>query len=405
MSDGASVDGKGSDRTPKADVDEPLQICLITKMYPPRTGGGATYAYELANALGELGHQIDVYTQLVSGEDNAVETHSNVDVTRITKARPLVVFSTLYFSIVCRLQINFEEYDIIHGTLMPASTIAFGPRFLDKLDAPLVLTSHGTSYDEAKSVDPDGFVDYLFRYFFHPVNVVMDAIAGRWADQIIGVSDHTREQLRDLYRFDEEKLTTIPPGIDTGRFHPTEGIHPAVDESKRTILVVSRLDPRKGIDKAIRAFALLDRDDTELLIGGTGRLEASLQELTTDLGVADQVRFLGFVPDNELPSLYSSVDLFVLPSEYEGFGIVFMEAMACRTPVIGTDVGGVPTAIDDGETGYLVPKDSVAELTERIAESLNDTGVYGQLANNARRWATDHDWKTIAARVENIYTA
>ncbi|CAJ53634.1 glycosyltransferase family 4 protein [Haloquadratum walsbyi] len=372
-------------------------------MYPPRTGGGATYAYELANALGEFGHEVDVYTQAVSEEDESVETHPNIDVTRITKARPLVVFSTLYFSIACRLRIDFEEYDVIHGTLMPASTIAFGPWFLDGVDAPLVLTSHGTSYDEARSVDPEGVADYLFRYFFHPVNVFMDLVAGRFADRIIAVSDHTREQLRDLYRFDEAKLTTVPPGIDSERFRPTEEVHPAVDESKRTILVVSRLDPRKGIDKAIRAFAQLDRDDTELLIGGTGRLEASLRELAADLGVVDRVRFLGFVPEEELPTLYSAADLFVLPSEYEGFGIVFMEAMACGTPVIGTDVGGVPTAIDEGKTGYLVPKDEIGELAERIDDSLRDPVSCDRLQERAREWAADHDWNSIAVRIEDVY--
>jgi len=128
-------------------MSDGLRVCLITKMYPPRTGGGATYAYELANALGELGHEVDVYTQLVPGEDNDVDTHPNVGVTRITKARPLVVFSTLYFSIACRCRIDVEDYKVVHGTLMPASTIAFGPLFWRQTDTPLVLTSHGTSYD------------------------------------------------------------------------------------------------------------------------------------------------------------------------------------------------------------------------------------------------------------------
>ena len=203
-------------------------------MYPPRTGGGATYAYELANALGELGHDVDVYTQAVPDSNNTVSTHENVEVTRITKARPLVVFSTLYFSIACRRRIDFESYDVIHGTLMPASTVAFGPLFLRSLEAPLVLTSHGTSYDEARSVDPQTLADYLFKYAFHPVNIVMDAVSGRFADHIIGVSDHTREQLRDLYRFDEEDLTTVPPGIDAERFHPTDDIHAAIDTDRET---------------------------------------------------------------------------------------------------------------------------------------------------------------------------
>lgn len=384
-------------------MSDGLKVCFVTKMYPPRTGGGATYAYELANALGELGHNVDVYTQAVPGEDNSVSTHSNVSVTRITKARPLVVFSTLYFSIAVRRRVDFEQYDVIHGTLMPASTIALGPKFLDNVDAPLVLTSHGTSYDEARSVDPQGFADYLFKYFFHPANVLMDGVSGRWADHIIAVSDHTREQLRDLYRFDESNLTTVPPGIDTDRFSPTELVHPSVDESKQSILVLSRLDPRKGIDKAIRAFAQLEVDDAELLIAGTGRLESSLKEIASGLAVRDDVRFLGFIPDEELPSLYSSVDVFVLPSEYEGFGIVFMEAMACGTPVIGTDVGGVPTAVEDGETGYLVPKEGVKELTEQMGEVLKRSEDINPMSDAARNWAVDHDWNEIALRVSDVY--
>ena len=382
---------------------EGLRVCFITKMYPPRTGGGATYAYELANALGELGHQVDVYTQAVPGEAHTHATHPNVTVTRITKARPLVVFSTLYFSIACRLRIDFDEYDVIHGTLMPASTVALGPWFLRSIDAPLVLTSHGTSFDEARSVHPQSPADYLFRYVFHPINVVMDAVSGRFADHIIAVSEHTREQLRDRYRFEESRLTTIPPGIDSDRFRPVADRHPEVDPTHESILVLSRLDPRKGIDHAVRAFARLDRPNAELLIAGTGRLEPVLRELADDLGVGDRVRFLGFVPDEELPSLYSSVDLFVLPSEYEGFGIVFVEAMACGTPVIGTDVGGIPTAVDDGATGYLVSRGDVQGLADRMAELLADEETYRAMETGARDWAVEHDWTAIAEEVSRVY--
>lgn len=380
-----------------------LRVCLITKMYPPRTGGGATYAYELANALGERGHDVDVYTQAVPDGDDPPPTQANVSVTRITKARPLVVVSTLYFSIACRRRIDFERYDVIHGTLMPASTFAFDPWFVRSLDAPLVLTSHGTSYDEARSVDPQSPPDYLFKYVFHPINVVMDAVSGRLADRIVAVSDHTREQLGDLYRFDESKLRTVPPGIDTERFSERPGSHPAVSEDRPSVLVLSRLDPRKGIDKAMRAFARADGTDAELLIAGTGRLESSLKDLAADLGVADDVSFLGFVPDEELPSLYSSVELFVLPSEYEGFGIVFMEAMACGTPVIGTEVGGIPTAVADGETGYLVPRDGIDELAARMEELLGDPEAYERMAESSEAWASDHEWSEIASRVETEY--
>lgn len=384
-------------------MSDRLKVCLVTKMYPPRTGGGATYAYELANALGELGHEVDVYTQAVAGEEGPAYTHPNVSVIRITKARPLVVLSTLYFSVACRRRIDFERYDVVHGTLMPASTIAFSRRFVDSLDVPLVLTSHGTSFDEARSIEPHGPADYLFRYVFHPLNIAMDAVAGQSADRIIAVSDHTRDQLRDLYRFNEEKLVTVPPGIDTDRFQPTLDRHAAVDPSRESILVLSRLDPRKGIDKAIRAFARLDRSDAELLIAGTGRLESTLRSLAEELDVGDRVRFLGFVSDEELPSLYSSVDLFVLPSEYEGFGIVFMEAMACETPVVGTEVGGITTAVNDGETGRLVPRGDVTALSNGIAELLDDPERSRSMAGAARAWAREHDWSSIASRMVKGY--
>jgi len=172
-------------------------------------------------------------------------THPNVSVTRITKARPLVVFSTLYFSIACRFQIDFEGYDVIHGTLMPASTIALGPQFRRPgraagVDEPRHLLRRGAA------VDPQSPPDYLFKYVFHPINVALDAVAGQFADHIIGVSDHTREQLRDLYRFDADDLTTVPPGIDADRFQPTDEVHPAIDTDRESILVLSRLDPRKG---------------------------------------------------------------------------------------------------------------------------------------------------------------
>jgi phosphatidylinositol alpha-1,6-mannosyltransferase len=202
-------------------------------------------------------------------------------------------------------------------------------------------------------------------------------VAGRFADHIIGVSDHTREQLRDLYRFDEDDLTTVPPGIDADRFRPTDDVHSAVDTDRESILVLSRLDPRKGIDKAIRAFAQLDRPDAELLIAGTGRLEDSLRELAAELEVSEDVRFLGFVEDEELPSLYSSV--------------------------IGTQVGGVPTAVDDGETGYLVPKDGIGELATRMDELLGAPGEYERMAQGSRTWAVDHDWTAIAERVSGVY--
>lgn len=382
-----------------------LNICLITKMFPPRTGGGATITYELANALGERGHTVDVYTRSVSPEeDTTVSIHQNVSIIRVSKERPLVVLSTVHHSVAARRTIDFDAYDIVHGTLMPASTVSFGPLFIRSIDAPIILTSLGTAVGEALGNKPYTVTDYLFKYIFHPINFVFDGYSGRLADRIIGISHHTCNQLTNIYRHDKKKISLVPPGIDAKRFTPRDERHPAVDSNKITLLSVSRLDPRKGINITIRALAELDREDVELVIAGEGRIRSHLENLADELGVGTRVNFLGNVEytSEELPRLYSSADLFVLPSRYEGFGVVYLEAMACGTPVIGTDVGGVPTVIKDGETGYLSSRDT-EDVTDRISRILNDHEEHERMSDNARKWAESHDWDNIAAQVEDLY--
>lgn len=370
-------------------------------MFPPGVGGSEMYAYELANALGARGHDVDVITQSVPDEDRTVETHENVETYRITTARRyLVTFETLYYSIKARLDVDFDDYDIIQGTLMPASTVALS----DKLtfDTPLVVTSHGTSLGETRSHTAELPTDYLLKYFFHPTNIVFDSIAGRAADHIVAISEQTRDQLVEAYRFDAEKISLIPHGVDTGRFYPRENRHPAVSQDKTSLLFVGRLASRKGVSRAIECVSQLpDREHVELLIAGTGRHEERLKNLAEELGVEDQVEFLGFVPDDELPTLYSSADVFLFPSRYEGFGLVFLEAMACGTPVVGTPVGGIPDIVEDGETGF------VADDVESMAKSVNrlhqSPSLLSELSTEARDTAKDMHWGTVAQEVERVY--
>ena len=299
-------------------MSESLRVCLISKQFPPGVGGAETYAYELANGLGERGHDVDVYTQWVDSPDEEADVHENVSVYRICGARrKLVTFETLWFSYTARRAIDFEQYDIVHGTLMPASTIAVTP--FNDIDAPVVLTSHGTSIGETRAVALETPADYLLKFFFHPMNVAMDYVASRDADQVIAISNHAFEELTTSYRLDEVDVEMIPHGVDTDWFYPRDEQHRAVDDEKTTLLYVGRLGARKGLDLALQALADVDDESVEFLIAGTGRHEESLRELARELGFADRVRFLGYVPDEDLPVLYSSADVFVLLSRYEGF--------------------------------------------------------------------------------------
>lgn len=376
-----------------------MDICLLSKMYPPIKGGSGMYAYEIANALGERGHNVNVYTQS-TGKEMDLCVHENVTVERICKARRyLVTFETLFYSLHTRKDVNFNAHDIIHGTLMPASTVALTPR---TTTTPIVLTSHGTSIDETLSHKPEVPTDYLKRYFFHPTNVVMDAIAGRAADKIIGISSDTCERLTTAYRFADSKIEFVPHGVDTNRFYPRNQTRPEVSDDKLSVLFVGRLVSRKRVGLAIKALVTTESDNVELLVAGTGSHEGRLRTLARNLNVDDNVTFLGYVPDGDLPTLYSSADVFISPSSYEGFGLTFLEAMACGTPVIGTGVGGIPDVIEDGKNGYIVSSDPT-EISQRIDYLRDKPAELERVSDAAFTKASSLTWNHVAEQVEDLY--
>lgn len=380
-----------------------MKIVLLSIMYPPDTGGAETYAYELSRALAEHGHEVDVYAATSEPIPEDLALPEGVTVERLFERKKIPVFETLYYSLRVRLAIDFQEYDVVHGTMMPASTVLLRPG-IGTPDVPLVVTSHGTSLGEFRSHDPDSLDDYGLKYLLHPANVGMDWVAGRFADRVIAISDHAAEELRETYGLDG-KVEMIPHGVDTDQFYPREGIHPAVDEDRFTVLTVGRLGPRKNIGLAIRGVAEAVRKydvDAEFLIAGTGRHEEKLRTVAREEGIKNRVQFLRYVDDEELPLLYSSADVFSLTSHYEGFGLVLLEAMACGTPVIGTDVGGIPTVIEDEKTGYLIPREKYA-FAERL-HRFNDKSILNVMSDKAKSEASAMDWENISKRCNELYS-
>lgn len=367
-------------------------------MFPPDTGGAERYAYELAQALGRRGHEVDVYTATTSSEQ--IETHPNVTVTRLFRRRRIPIVETIYYGLRARQVIDFEAYDVIHGTLMPASTIGLFPD-ISESDIPVVVTCHLSAFDTMISLQPDTIIDYLMKYVVHPTNIVLDMFSGQTADHTIAISDQMHERLTKTYHISDNKITTILHGVDVNKFTPNVSPHSAVNPDRPTLLTVSRLTPEKGIELAIKGLAEISDHNPELLIAGTGRHEENLRRLADDLDVSDRVRFLGYVPDDKLPSLYATADIFTLTSRHEGFGLVLLEAMACGTPVVATDVGGIPSVVQDGKTGYLIPREERA-FAERV-DQLADIERRKRMSANARSYAEANNWNTIARQVEEVY--
>lgn len=207
----------------------------------------------------------------------------------------------------------------------------------------------------------------------------------------------------------KDKFDVIPFGVDTSFFRPMD-----VDKDENTfqILAVGYLIERKGFEYLIKAMenVLEKYENVYLRIVGSGPLEKQLKSLITDLDLNGNIEILKNVSDEELLRIYNSSDLFVLPSvvdsqgNTEGLGVVLLEAMACGLPVIGSDVGGIPDIIKDGETGLLVPQKDVNELSKVIISLVEDKTLGAKIAFNGYNMVKKKfSWEKVAEGYINEY--
>lgn len=244
----------------------------------------------------------------------------------------------------------------------------------------------------------------------------------RRAQLIIAATQAEQAQLQFLYHADRRKIVIIPPGVDTSRFYPI----PA-DEARQAIglpaegqilLYVGRIEPLKGVDTLIQSLADLCREGlqechphTLVIIGGdvNAAPEAMnaelvrLQALARDLGISDMVLFLGKRDQDWLPYYYSAADALVMPSHYESFGMVALEAMACGTPVVASQVGGLAFLVQDGQTGYVVPDGDPRALGDRLRMLLSQPELRRKLGEQAAVYAKNYAWTEIAGRILEVY--
>jgi glycosyltransferase involved in cell wall biosynthesis len=210
------------------------------------------------------------------------------------------------------------------------------------------------------------------------------------------------------YHGQARRVAVIPPGIDLHRFDRAR-VDPALTArfrqgASRVVGTVGRLADQKGLHVLLDAAPRLLAEDpgTRLLIVGDGPLRPSLERQARRLGVEHAVAFVGHQVD--VVPAYSAMDVFVLPSRYEGFGIVFLEAMAIGVPVVGTRVVGSEDAVADGVTGLLVPYGDAPALAAAVTRLLSDCGLCERVrAEAARKVARDHGREAMALRTESLY--
>jgi D-inositol-3-phosphate glycosyltransferase len=242
------------------------------------------------------------------------------------------------------------------------------------------------------------------------------------ANRIIAATTAEYAQLLWLYQADVSKVTVIPPGVDVGKFYP---IPP--DEAKeyigvppcgRMLLFVGRIEPLKGLGVLVEAIGMMHQNEVFtddpfclVIIGGDpgankdqADIEMSrIKGLTEQYGLKNLVTFLGKRNQDSLPYYYSAAEAVVVPSQYESFGMVALEAMACGTPVVASQVGGLAYLVQDGITGYTVPVDEPAQLADRLTVLLQDKNLRDRLGKQAFQVAQDYAWEKITARLVDVY--
>jgi D-inositol-3-phosphate glycosyltransferase len=397
--------------------------CPLATLGGKDTGGMNVYVHELTRHLGELGIHVDVFTRSQDehvphvlhdlGYGNRV-VHIPAG-PEIPLPKPELVGYLPQF--VAGIKTFASEkgihYDILHSHYWMSGIAAL--QLKTSWNVPILHMFHTLVLMKNRVARTPQEIEGGYR--IDGEHQILQA-----ADRIIAATPAELSQLQFLYRADTEKITVIPPGVDTSHFYPIPpdearaaiGIQP----HERMILFVGRIEPLKGVETLIRAIALLVKDHIIsgcphylAIVGGdpniTPEMEnsemARLQKLCQDLGINDLVLFLGKRAQDTLPYYYSAAEVLVMPSHYESFGMVALEAMACGTPVIASQVGGLAFLIQDGTTGYSIPDDNPQALAEKLALLVCNPGLRNKLGAQAAEYARGYDWSIIAERINHVY--
>lgn len=379
-----------------------MKILKFSQKYYPHTAGAEVFAQEVGERLAEEGHDVHVVTGLWDKNLEKNETHNGVRIHRfraftIPNLQSLSCIPSMYWTgVKLDKEINF---DVFHAHLaFPAGQAGALAKFRRR--KPLLITVQGGDLVDYKETTAK------FGGVLRPV--ISGAL--KRADLVQGVSKYTANRASEL---GAHRTKIIPNGIDTDVFHPidkvkarkTLGLNPDLD----LVVTTSRLTPKNGLDDLIKAVSLLNNKkehEAKLIIVGEGHQRRALEHLTEELGLKEKIMFEGFVPHKDIPLYLNAADVFARPSLDEGFGISFIEAMACKTPVIGTKIGGITEIITDGETGILTPAQNVNSLTNAIERVLSNGELRERLASNGYEVAkSDYTWGPIVEEMKELYSS
>jgi D-inositol-3-phosphate glycosyltransferase len=388
-----------------------VHTCPLAALGAKETGGMNVYVRETARELGRMGVHVDVFTRsqnalvprLVPLGDNARVVHLPAGPAGpLPREQVYHHLPELVAGVEAHRAAEGLGYDLIHAHYW-LSGVA-GVMLREAWGVPVVQMFHTMARLKNAVARTSADMEPALR-----VDEEARLVAG--VDRIVAATVMERANLVWHYGAAAERISVIPCGVDTELFQP-RGQAVAKDllelPPDPMLLYVGRLQPIKGLETLLAAMARL-RGPARLLIVGGDQDEPEnghgewLRSQVAELGLRDRVRFLGPQRQDRLPLFYAAADATVMPSHYESFGMVALEAMACGTPVVATRVGGLQSTVRDGLTGYLVPEGDSAALADRLQVLLDDRATRDRLGREAVRWATEHRWPCVAEKICRLY--
>jgi D-inositol-3-phosphate glycosyltransferase len=374
-----------------------------------KTGGLNVYVRELAQQLAHSGCEVDIFSRSTS--------HDTLEVTALAPGvrvihlaagparylspasiyKHLEAFKDALEAFVDR---DAVTYDLIHSHYWLSGLVGEGLKASWRIPHVTMFHTLGEVKNRASVAEHET-----------QLRIQSEAAIIAGVDRVVCATEAEAKLLHQLYAADAGKVAVIPLGVDLDRFRPgdKESARRALGlRDERIVLFVGRIEPLKGVDILINAAALLesDVDCSVLIVGGEDGSRSQvrrLQELARSRGIEHRVAFVGAVDHETLPLYYNAADVCVVPSHYESFGLVAVEAMASGVPVVASRVGGLAGTVKDGETGYLIPWLCPEPFAERIELLLDNDPLRQNLGEAAREAVARYRWEHVAEAVFGLY--
>jgi mannosylfructose-phosphate synthase len=390
----------------------------------PDTGGQVVYVLELAKRFSRLGRRVDLVTRRFEDQPEVDQVNENFRVWRIPFGGKRFIrkedmhdyLGDFVTNLLSAVRSRGAQYDVVHSHYWDAGWA--GQKIAEELGIPHVHTPHSLGWWKRHNMGSDMDEQEMEGRYRFEERIREEFLVYQTCDHVIATTEPQTEILQEQYNVLERHITVIPPGMDENRFSPIRqqervGLRQRYDLEPHDVLTVGRMAANKGYDLLLQSMpTLLELVPDARLIAAVGSEDskrdeegiAELKTLADQLGIADKIVWVQYIPDEDLADYYRASSVFALSSRYEPFGMAAVEAMACGTPTVVTVHGGLFELIDFGNQALFADPNRPVEYGTMLAIPMLYPTLANELSIEGARFARrNFGWTGIAKRILAIF--